>query len=276
MVVGKFKRIVYNNSKGERGNAPMKGKIFNIQKFSINDGEGIRTTVFFKGCPLRCKWCANPESQNRYMAISDAMENPLYSGREYTAQQVMDVVLQDKLFYEESHGGMTLSGGEPLQQADFAMELADLAHQNGIHVAAETTGFAPPAVFQRFMAHVDLFLMDVKHFDREAHKEGTGVYNDLILENLATLAASGRPVIARIPVIPHFNTGLKTAAGLADLLARVGVREVHLLPFHQLGENKYAQLQVEYQMAGFKQLPPEALGRYRQVFLDRGLHCSIR
>lgn len=192
MVVGKFKRIVYNNSKGERGNAPMKGKIFNIQKFSINDGEGIRTTVFFKGCPLRCKWCANPESQNRYMAISDAMENPLYSGREYTAQQVMDVVLQDKLFYEESHGGMTLSGGEPLQQADFAMELADLAHQNGIHVAAETTGFAPPAVFQRFMAHVDLFLMDVKHFDREAHKEGTGVYNDLILENLATLAASGR------------------------------------------------------------------------------------
>lgn len=254
----------------------MKGKIFNIQKFSINDGQGIRTTVFFKGCPLRCKWCANPESQNRYSAISDAMENELYSGRDYTAQEVMDVVLQDKLFYEESHGGMTMSGGEPLQQWEFAIELADLAHANGIHVAVETTGYAQPRIFEEFMKHIDLFLMDVKHYDREAHKNGTGVYNDVILQNLRTAVASGRPVIARIPVIPHFNTGIKTAIGLADLLVDVGIKEVHLLPFHQLGENKYNQLQVEYEMSGLKQLRPEVLSRYQQQFLDRGLDCTIR
>lgn len=254
----------------------MVGKIFNIQKFSINDGPGIRTTVFFKGCPLHCKWCSNPESQNRYAPIADAMENELYSGKDMTAQEVMDVVLKDKLFYEESGGGMTVSGGEPLQQTPFVIELARLAHENGIHVAAETTGFAEPEVFEKFMQSIDLLLMDVKHFDREAHHAGTGVYNDLILKNLRAAVAAGKHIIARIPVIPHFNTGIKTAIGLADLLVEVGVREVNLLPFHQLGENKYNQLNVGYEMSGFKQLRPEALTRYCQQFTDRGLDCTVR
>ena len=113
----------------------MTGKLFNIQKFSINDGPGIRTTVFFKGCPLQCKWCSNPESQNRNAAIADAMEDETYSGREYTVEEVLCEVRKDKPFYDESGGGMTLSGGEVLQQADFAMELADTARAEGIHVA---------------------------------------------------------------------------------------------------------------------------------------------
>lgn len=252
------------------------GVIFNIQKFSINDGPGIRTTVFFKGCPLQCKWCSNPESQNRCAAIADAMEDEAYSGRKYTVEEVMREVLQDKPFYEQSDGGMTMSGGEVLQQMDFAMALADAARKEGIHVAVETTGYAKPARFAEFMDHVDLFLFDFKHVDRERHFNGTGVYNDVILTNLKQLVDAGKPVIARIPVIPRFNTGIITAKAMAEHLKKLGVQEVHLLPFHQFGQNKYAQLGIPYEMQHSKQLHPESLEKYRQVFLDAGLDCTFR
>ena len=243
----------------------MTGKLFNIQKFSINDGPGIRTTVFFKGCPLQCKWCSNPESQNRNAAIADAMEDETYSGE----------VRKDKPFYDESGGGMTLSGGEVLQQADFAMELADTARAEGIHVAVETTGYASPARFAAFMEHIDLFLYDFKHADREAHFAGTGVYNDVILENLQQLLRAGKPVIARIPVIPRFNSSPAAARSMAALLREYGVHEVHLLPFHQFGQNKYTQLGIPYEMETVKQLHPEVLGNYQKIFLDEGLNCTF-
>lgn len=254
----------------------MTGKLFNIQKFSINDGPGIRTTVFFKGCPLQCRWCSNPESQNRNAAIADAMENPAYSGREYTVDEVMREVLKDKPFYEESGGGMTVSGGEILQQAEFAMALADAARAENIHVAAETTGYAAPERFAEFMKHIDLFLFDFKHIDREKHFAGTGVYNDVILQNLRALVSAGIPVVARIPVIPGFNTGIPTAKAMAQCLHGMGVREVDLLPFHQFGQNKYAQLGIRYDMEQTKQLHPEMLRAYRQAFLDEGLDCAFR
>ena len=254
----------------------MTGKLFNIQKFSINDGPGIRTTVFFKGCPLQCKWCSNPESQNRNAAIADAMEDETYSGREYTVEEVLCEVRKDKPFYDESGGGMTLSGGEVLQQAEFAAALADAARAEGIHVAAETTGYASPARFAAFMEHIDLFLFDFKHADREAHFVGTGVYNDVILENLQQLVRAGRPVIARIPVIPRFNSSPASAKAMAARLRELGVHEVHLLPFHQFGQNKYTQLGIPYEMAQYKQLHPEVLTNYRQIFLDEGLDCTFR
>ena len=252
------------------------GRLFNIQKFCINDGPGIRTTVFFKGCPLRCGWCSNPESQNRNAAITDAMADPQYHGRLYTVEEVMAVVRQDAAFYIESNGGMTLSGGEVLEQMDFAVALIEAAHAEGIHVAAETTGFAPPARFRTFLPHPDLLLYDFKHYDREIHREYTGVYNDVILDNLRSAVDAGKPVIARIPVIPRFNVGLKHARGLADALAGIGVREVHLLPFHQFGENKYKTLGIEYAWEGVGQLRPESLEAYRRVFLDAGLDCSFK
>ncbi len=251
------------------------GKIFNIQKFSINDGPGIRTTVFFKGCPLQCKWCSNPESQNWNASIADSMEDETYCGREYTVAQVLEEVLQDKPFYEQSGGGMTLSGGEVLQQMDFAMALLDAAKAEGIHTAVETTGYANPARFREFMEHVDLFLFDFKHVDSKAHHDGTGVYNDVILANLQQLVAAGKQVVARIPVIPRFNVGLPNAKAMAEKLKELGVREVHLLPFHQFGQNKYAQLGIPYEMETVKQLHPEHLEKYRQVFLDAGLDCSF-
>lgn len=251
------------------------GRIFNIQKFSINDGPGIRTTVFFKGCPLSCAWCSNPESQNRNAAIADAMEDPLYRGRAYTVEQVMAVVRQDVDFYIESGGGMTLSGGEVLQQADFAAALIDAAHGEGIHCAVETTGFTSPERFREFLPRPDLFLFDFKHYDREIHRQYTGVYNDVIVENLRAAVAAGKPVIARIPVIPHFNVGIKHAKGLAGALSDIGVHEVHLLPFHQFGEKKYEELGIDYGWKGVRQLHPESLERYRQVFTDAGLDCEF-
>ena len=254
----------------------MTGRLFNIQKFSINDGPGIRTTVFFKGCPLQCKWCSNPESQNRNAAIADAMEDETYAGRDYTVEEVLREVRKDKPFYDESGGGMTLSGGEVLQQAEFATALADAARAEGIHVAVETTGYASPARFAEFMRHIDLFLYDFKHVDREAHFAGTGVYNDVILENLQQLVRAGRPVIARIPVIPRFNSSPAAARAMAAWLCQAGVREVHLLPFHQFGQNKYTQLGIPYEMAQYKQLHPEVLTNYRQIFLDEGLDCTFR
>lgn len=254
----------------------LKGRIFNIQKFSINDGPGIRTTVFFKGCPMRCRWCANPESQNRNAARADAMENPLYCGRDYTVEEVMAVVRQDVDFYIESGGGMTLSGGEVLEQADFAEALIDMAHAEGIHTAVETTGCVVPGRFEAFLPHPDLFLYDFKHYDRDIHREGTGVTNDVIVENLRSIVAAGKPVIARIPVIPHFNVGIKHARGLADALVDIGVHVVHLLPFHQFGEKKYEELGIEYAYRGVKQLHPESLEKYRQVFLEAGLDCSFK
>ena len=133
-----------------------RGRIFNIQKFSINDGPGIRTTVFFKGCPLACRWCANPESQNRNAAVADAMENELYRGRECSVEDVLQVVRQDVDFYIESGGGMTLSGGEVLQQMGFAMALIDAAHEENIHCAVETTGFVAPERFRAFLPYPDL------------------------------------------------------------------------------------------------------------------------
>ena len=253
-----------------------RGRVFNIQKFSINDGPGIRTTVFFKGCPLRCAWCSNPESQNRNAPIADTVEDALFCGREYGVSEVMDVVRQDVDFYEESGGGMTLSGGEVLQQMDFAAALIEAARAGGIHTAVETTGYAAPERFREFLPLPDLFLFDFKHYDREIHRAYTGVYNDVILENLRDLVAAGKPVIARIPVIPRFNAGMTHARGLARSLVDLGVGEVHLLPFHQFGERKYETLGIEYAWKGVRQLHPEDLERYRQVFLDAGLDCSFQ
>ena len=252
------------------------GVIFNIQKFSINDGPGIRTTVFFHGCPLSCRWCSNPESQNRNAALTAGMGDASWCGRAYTVEEVMKVIRQDMPFYERSGGGVTFSGGDVLQQADFAADLADAARAEGIHIAAETEGYTAPQQFQAFLEHIDLLLYDFKHADREAHFRGTGVYNDRIIENLRYAAASGKPVIARIPVIPHFNASLAAAEAMAAKLSELGIGEVHLLPFHQMGESKYEKLGIPYEMKGVPQLHPEALEKYREVFLNHGLACSFR
>lgn len=296
----------------------MTGVVFNIQKFSIHDGPGVRTTVFLKGCPLRCAWCSNPESQLLKVQVSyDArscahcghcaeicpreaiciwkdgrvhvdfarcagcmlcvQECPTRSlsreGEIRTVEDCVDVCMQDFDFYEESGGGVTISGGEGMGQPDFTEALVQALKQKGIHTAIETTGCVSEATFRRLAPQFDLLLFDVKHFDSDKHHAGTAVGNELILRNLRWAHEQGVEILPRIPVIPGFNDSLTDAAGIAALLNDIGLKRVQLLPFHQMGENKYTFLNRTYTLAGLKALHPEDLQEYQKVFLDAGLDC---
>lgn len=293
------------------------GTIFNIQKFSIHDGPGVRTTVFLKGCPLRCKWCANPESQlvevqilhdqkkcvgcetcvhvcpqkaievkngrivihtDRCTGCRTCIQNCpsmalSYEGETKNVEEVVEICLQDLDFYEESDGGVTISGGEGMTQPDFVKELLLRLKEHGIHTAIETTGYAPDSVFQELAPMFDLLLFDVKQYDSLKHKEGTGVGNEQIIKNLRWAIQKGLDVLPRIPVIPNFNAALEDAAGIAALLKEVGASKVQLLPFHQFGENKYHLLGKTYEYEHVEALHPEDLSDYQKVFLDAGLEC---
>ena len=294
-----------------------KGITFNIQKFSIHDGPGIRTTVFFKGCPLRCEWCSNPESQiknvqilhdqskcsyclscvaacpngaithedNKIIINEDKCVGCLtcvnscpnralsYEGDYQTIEEIVDICMQDIDFYEESGGGVTISGGEGMSQPDFLKKLIAELKKNSVHVAIETTGYVKKETFEELARELDLLLFDVKHYDREKHYNGTKVYNDLIVENLKWAIDNGIEVLPRIPVIPDFNNSLEDAEGLAKLLVEVGAKKVQLLPFHQFGEKKYELLNRNYKYKNKKALYPEELEEYQKIFLDKGLNC---
>ncbi|MEG1426449.1 MAG: glycyl-radical enzyme activating protein [Oscillospiraceae bacterium] len=258
----------------------MEATIFNIQKFSLHDGPGIRTVVFFKGCPLACRWCANPESQNSLPELlrdkkkcarcgrcaegkGDPAQCPAgalsLEGKINTPKQVFELVMQDREFYRGSGGGVTYSGGEPLLYGDFLTELSALLRREGIHIAAETTGFGSSEQFQKLCRAVDLLLFDVKHWDSRKHKEQTGVPNEQIFENLRLAAGQHLPIVARIPIIPGFNNTMEDVDKIGRLLRDVGIDKGNLLPFHQLGENKYALLGKPYAMAGVPSLHKEDL-----------------
>lgn len=293
------------------------GVIFNIQKFSVNDGPGIRTVVFFKGCPLRCRWCSNPESQltkkqilwdykkcvhchhcitvcpsgaitlkdehihinhNSCIACSQcAGQCPTKSleveGKTVTVQEALDVVLQDEPFYEESGGGITLSGGEFLSQPTFAKELLLAAKEEGLHTCCETTGYAKSDVFEEIIEHVDYILFDMKHWNEKAHLEGTGISNQLPLSNMKKAIQMGKTVLPRIPVIPGFNDSLDDALHFAENLHLVGASECQLLPFHQFGENKYSLLDQSYDYEDIPSLHREDLTDYQNVFLKNGIQA---
>jgi pyruvate formate lyase activating enzyme len=254
-----------------------KGLIFNIQKFSINDGNGIRTVVFFKGCPLRCAWCANPESQK---AGPEQMRDEVHGGfstvGEYkSVPEIMNVIMQDRDYYEESNGGVTFSGGEVLNQAPFAIELAKAIKEAGINLVCETTGFTKPSIFNEFMSFMDFMFFDVKHWDSQKHRAGTGVANDLILQNLENALKAGKDLLVRIPVIPHFNETLADAEHFGKLFNEIGVTRVELLPFHQFGLKKYKELDREYTMKAVPQLHAEDLYEYKKVLNEADIAVKL-
>ena len=255
--------------------SPQTACIFNIQKFSIHDGPGIRTVVFFKGCPLRCTWCANPESQNAFpeQMWDKTKQEYVTQGKDMTVDEVLTEVMKDLPFYEESGGGVTLSGGEVLYQATFAKKLLAELKQQNVHTAIETTAWTNPLLFQDFIKDVDYLMIDLKHYDSAAHREGTKVKNEIILENLRIAKAAGKEVLIRIPVIPDYNDSLEDARHFSQLIASIGLTDVNLLPFHQFGENKYELLEREYAFTGVRQYQAEDLDDYRQIFLDEGLNC---
>lgn len=297
----------------------MIANIFNIQKFSMHDGPGIRTVVFFKGCPLRCPWCSNPESQlpptqllwDRKKCFyghlceihcptnSLHFENDVlhfnhetctrcrdciaqcptkaleFAGNMMELDEVMEEILKDKEFYEESGGGVTLSGGEALDQPEFATELLKRCKELSIHTTLETSGYATPLVFSKVVRNVNLLLFDIKHYSNKEHIKYTGVSLGKILANLDSAVSMNIPVTARIPVVPGINSSHEDAKKFVELLKEHRISTVNLLPFHQLGEKKYEELNVDYMPTDFYPLHPEVLGEYFAVFKDAGLEVSM-
>ena len=267
----------------------IKGIVFNIQKYSIHDGPGIRTVVFLKGCPLRCEWCSNPESNqidiemmynsiiciSCKQCISVCTKNALrfdeesnfininrvvcdkcgecaencpsgalsLAGRYMSVEEVLQEVKKDILFYRKSGGGITLSGGEPGAQPDFSEAILKSVYSIGIHTAIETCGYYSEKILKKLARWTDLFLYDIKHVDDEKHIYGTGVSNQLILDNFKKLIKSEASVIVRIPIIPKFNATQVDMECIGRFLLKIGgFKEIHLLPYHRLGDSKAINL----------------------------------
>ena len=249
----------------------MKANIFNIQKFSLHDGPGIRTSVFFKGCNLKCHWCANPESQNfEREIISDPSGDRVY-GRFYTVDELMVEILKDKPFYEKSGGGVTLTGGEPFLQNEFIYLLCSELKKEKIHIAAETAGYISKDIFNVLAGLMDFIYIDFKHYNPKSHFEGTGISNSLIMENIKSLSKKRSNFVVRIPIIPGFNDSLEDAKYFADYLNEMEVQFVELLPFHQLGENKYKYANIEYKYKDIPVMSPDSLSDYKKILTDAGV-----
>lgn len=299
------------------------GNVWDIKRYSLHDGPGIRTTVFFKGCPLRCLWCCNPESQsfepeaawikerclecNFCLKICPAKavfvdemgrrrvdktrcdlcglcarecpaEAMVIMGRRATVDEVLNEACRDALFFQRSGGGLTLSGGEPLAQPEFAAELLQRykTQEGGRHTAIETCGFADWSSWLRVLRHTDLVLLDIKHMDPQTHFYLTGVSNRLILDNAAKVARFGTEMVIRLPVIPGHNDSLenirRTAIFARDLKV---VHRVDLLPYHRLGEPKYFRLERDYALSGLKTPQPDTLDLFRRVIEECGLEARI-
>lgn len=254
----------------------IKGRIFNIQRFSIHDGPGIRTIVFFKGCFMRCAWCCNPESQGREIETIIERGKPKTVGRDVSVADIMPEILADLPYYRRSGGGVTLSGGEVLCQADFARELLIACKQAGLHTAIESASSAKFEEIEKLLPYLDLYLMDIKHIDSAKHKEYTGVSNERILENARKIAQSGVELIIRTPVIPGFNDTpeeIKAISHFAKSLS--GVREHHLLPYHRLGMDKYEGLGRNYSLKEIEPPSKEKMEYLLSVAETSGLKCKI-
>lgn len=246
-----------------------KGRIFDIQRYSIHDGPGIRTIVFLKGCVLRCRWCCNPESQEyaiQTMLVPDGSgvkeadgqlrRKQKTIGEDVTVEEVMETVEQDRAYYRRSGGGLTLSGGESLCQPEFAAALLRVAKERGINTAMESMGCAKYEVIEKVLPWLDYYLMDIKHMNPAKHKEFTGRSNELMIENARKIAASGQTKLSiRVPVIPTFNDTPEEIRDIAQFAGSLpGVERIHLLPYHRLGQDKYDGLGREYMMPDI--LPP--------------------
>jgi pyruvate formate lyase activating enzyme len=298
-----------------------RGLIFNIERFAIDDGPGIRTLVFFKGCNLHCSWCQNPESQQKnieilflankcsacgrcieicpqsaiyvdeeYGYLSDStkcdgcgvcVKECYYSAREivgryYTVAELMHEITKDFHFYEESGGGVTFSGGEPLLQSKFLKQVLLKCRQSGIHTALETAGHVSWTNFKSIAALADLVFIDFKHHESAVHFKETGVSNELIIENIRRLNGIHAAVIVRIPVIPGINFHEETFEKMFLVLSEFeNIQHIELLPFHILGKGKYRGLGRTYAFETMKSLKKQDLEQVRKIGNDMGLHVII-
>jgi pyruvate formate lyase activating enzyme len=263
--------------------ATVTGIVFDLKKFAIHDGPGIRTTVFLKGCPLACWWCHNPEGQAPQPEI---MHGPRATGGETSPEEIVGrpisvagllaEIQKDIIFYDTSGGGVTFSGGEPLVQHAFLVSALAACRQAGIHTALDTTGYAPRDVLARVVPEVDLFLYDLKLMDDQRHRRYTGVSNGLILENLTWLAAMGQPLAVRLPLVPGITDDEANLSAAADFLSRLEPRpRVDLLAYHRMHNDKYRRLGRCNPMADIAPPGAEAVEAARAIFAARGLPVSI-
>ena len=252
------------------------GRIFNIQRYSIHDGPGIRTIVFFKGCYMRCAWCCNPESQDYAIQTMVEKGKEKTVGKDVTVEEILPEILADESYYRRSGGGVTLSGGEFLGQHEFAAELLKACKEYGLHTAVESTANAPWEKIEAVLPYIDLYLMDVKHMDSAKHKEYTGSGNERILENAKKLAKSGVELIIRTPVVPGFNDTAEEIRAISRFAASLGgVKEHHLLPYHRLGSDKYAGLGRNYALKEIEPPTQERMEYLLEVAQESGLRCQI-
>lgn len=289
----------------------MEGNLFDIQRFSTHDGPGIRTTVFFKGCNLHCLWCHNPESISPKQEIQwlpykcincgaciractgsafiedvwkrdkciacGACTKVCYAGarlltlKRISADEVVKEVLLDKAFYK-NNGGFTASGGEPLLQLEFLIEILQKIKREGVHTAVDTAGNLPWSSFERLLPYVDLFLFDIKHTDNVRHMKGTGAENVQILSNLKRLCDNKANIWVRIPCIPEFNTDETSINQITQMLLpyKAQLSRVDLLPFHKLGGGKYESLGQKYVYRDVLDTPEEVLKKWRRTLADNG------
>ncbi|MBP1043806.1 radical SAM protein [Vagococcus sp. BWB3-3] len=223
--------------------------IFNIQKFSVHDGPGIRTTIFFKGCPIRCAWCHNPESQsfqNEVILTKDGQQEIV--GRTYSIEELVREIEKDTIFYEQSGGGVTLSGGEVMSQnMDYLETLVKTLKNRGISVVIDTCGVAPFKHYQRLMPYVDLFLYDLKFIHSALHTKYTGTSNRLVLENLKKLSDAGAAIDLRLIMLNSLNSDEHSVQKTIEWLREnmIHLASIHLLPYHEFGRDKYPRLHRE-------------------------------
>ena len=313
-------RLKVHQELGQSQGEAKLGYIFDIQRFSINDGPGIRTTVFFKGCPLRCIWCSNPESQEQWPQLlyfeslctrcyrcvevcptgatkksSDGSieidrglcqacgacveacpaQARVISGRTTSVDEVVEVVRKDELFYRNSGGGVTASGGEPVYQPDFLIELLRQCQRYGLHTTLDTCGYVKWGVMEEILDHTDLVYYDLKHMDTGKHREFTGVGNELILDNARRISQSGKPIVMRLPLIPGYNDSEENIKATAEFVTGIEVVRLDIVPFHQLGSNKYQRLGRVYQLIGLKPYQEEEIQAFKDTFESYGLEVSI-
>ena len=263
----------------------MKGLIFDIRRYCVHDGPGIRTTVFFKGCPLDCLWCHNPESREsgiRHFSYERKLGNFSFSEEETIGKwmepgELLEEIIKDQVFYAESGGGVTFSGGEPLQQPGFLSEIAGACKRNGIHTALDTCGYASRTALETVRPFIDLFLFDLKGMDNEMHTSHTGKENRLILENLSFLFRKGCKVIIRYPVIPGLNDSADNLLDMMHFLDQTDSenKEIHLLPYHTIHQHKHERLGIKSRIKNLPELKKEKLFEMKAGFESIGFRVKI-
>ena len=254
----------------------VKGRIFNIQRFSIHDGPGVRTIVFFKGCPMRCRWCCNPESQEWDIQRMTVAGKEKTVGEDTTVGKVLEEIIKDRVYYNRSkEGGVTLSGGECLAQPEFALALLRACKEQGISTAIETAGHVKSEIVRSVLPYIDTVLMDIKHTNGAKHKEYTTRDNAIILENARLIAKEAKRLIIRTPVIPTFNDTEDEIRDIARFAVSIGVKEIHLLPYHRIGSDKYAGLGRNYTMSHISVPTKEKMQALLDVALSEGLEAQI-